>query len=94
MRQKIREAKSNSSYSLSKNGSIWSGERREFIIPAQDKYTLLAASRGEETAELWEKLNKERWNITVSSYFCSPLENCYQSNSQKMSAEVDHCPTD
>lgn len=92
--KKIARAESNSSYSFSRNGVIWSGDPGEFIIPAQDKYTLFSVSRGDTTTELWKKINEERWNVTVSACFCSPLGNCYQSNSKKMSDEVDYCPTD
>ncbi|MCO1334800.1 hypothetical protein MO867_10655 [Microbulbifer sp. OS29] len=92
MQKRISEAKDNSAYTLSRNGGLWSGERGEFIVPAQDEYTLFAISRGNATSELWEKLNNERWNITVSSCFCSPLGNCYQSSAQKLSIEIDYCP--
>ncbi|WP_445360585.1 hypothetical protein ACJJIL_19565 [Microbulbifer sp. EKSA005] len=69
-----------------------SSEINEVIIPSQSEYPFYSLSRGTATSELWEKINQERWNLSISACFCSPLGNCYESNSKKISMEVNQCP--
>ncbi|AWF79840.1 hypothetical protein BTJ40_02855 [Microbulbifer sp. A4B17] len=69
-----------------------SSEINGVIIPAQSEYPFYSLSRGTATSELWEKVDKERWNLSISACFCSPLGNCYESNSKKISMEVNQCP--
>ncbi|MFA0791826.1 hypothetical protein ACCI51_14830 [Microbulbifer echini] len=70
-----------------------SAEINEVIVPAQSEYPFYSLSRGTATSELWKKLDRERWSLSISACFCSPLGNCYESNSKKISTEVDHCPS-
>ena len=48
-----------------------------------------------ENTEIWNRLDRERWNIVVRSCYCSIFDDCWISdNRQKRPQAVDACPAD
>jgi hypothetical protein len=49
--------------------------------------------RGDDNAAIWDKLDKERWNVVVRTCYCSIFDDCWLSdNRQKRPESVDVCP--
>ena len=65
------------------SGVLRPGQQRNFIrIP-----------RTEENAAIWERLNLERWKITVRSCYCSIFEDCWVTDSRIADPQpVEACP--
>jgi hypothetical protein len=65
-------------------GVLRPGQQRNFI----------RLGRTDSNAELWEKLNTERWKVVVRSCYCSIFEDCWVTDSTKANPEsVKSCPT-
>ncbi|WKD49345.1 hypothetical protein [Microbulbifer spongiae] len=75
------------------SGGIVSSPTENTIIPAKSDFEFLRVYKGDLSIDLWEKIDQERFNLSLIACFCSPLGDCYQSNSEHISVEVNSCPT-
>jgi len=67
------------------DGVLRPGEKRSFIRLAKT----------DQNAALWNKLNAERWKVTVRSCYCSIFDDCWVFDSRKQRPnEVKACPAD
>ena len=67
------------------DGVLRPGEKRDFIRMAKT----------EQNADIWRRLNDERWKVVVRTCYCSIFEDCWVFDSQKKRPEpVKACPAD
>jgi hypothetical protein len=67
------------------DGVIRPGEKRSFLRLTETK----------DNAELWDRLNAERWKVAVRTCYCSIFDDCWVFDSQKGEPrEVQACPAD
>lgn len=53
----------------------------------------IRVEKTDKNAEIWDKLDRERWNIVVRSCYCSVFNDCWISdNRQKRPQAVKACP--
>jgi hypothetical protein len=64
------------------------------ILPAQDKLEFFKLYKGELSADLWDKLNVERRNLSVELCYCSLLDECYVTEKRGVVESVAACPID
>lgn len=64
----------------------------DVILPGQSEYQFQRISYGEDTRELWDKLNDERWHMNLHICYCSLLEECFVSKKNGVIEEVKSCP--
>jgi hypothetical protein len=65
------------------NGVVRPGEAVHFI----------ALPKRADNIEVWNKLEVERWKVSVRSCYCSIFDDCWVMDSRKMDPEpVDACP--
>lgn len=61
------------------------------ILPGQSEYQFQQITYGDETADLWNQLNKERWNLALKICYCSMLDECFVTEKNGMNNEVASC---
>ncbi len=76
---------------VSKGGNITSSVVNT-ILPAQEEVSFYRLYQGELTAELWKKLNNERFELEVEVCYCSLLDNCYLTNGKGDNKAIEVCP--
>lgn len=62
------------------------------VLAGQTSTNLLSLIKHENNRSLWEKLNKERFNLSLSICYCSLLDNCYQTTKNDNYSPVEQCP--
>lgn len=64
------------------------------LRPAQQA-NFIRLLRTDENTAIWDRLDKERWNIIIRSCYCSIFGDCWISdNRQKRPKPVESCPAD
>ncbi|NVJ51960.1 MAG: hypothetical protein HWE11_16335 [Gammaproteobacteria bacterium] len=63
----------------------------QVILPANDSINALALARHEGNDTLWQALNQERWDLSLSVCYCSLLQQCYVSKGIEDIKEVSDC---
>ena len=55
----------------------------------------IRVAKTDQNAQIWDRLDKERWNIVVQTCYCSIFDECWISdNRQKRPKAVNTCPAD
>ena len=62
------------------------------IVPGQSDYEFLTMRRAPLNQNLWEKLNRERWGLSIETCFCSLLGECFVAGPDKRTYPVSACP--
>jgi hypothetical protein len=75
-------------------GSLITSSLKNVILPAQDKLEFFKLYKGELSADLWDKLNVERRNLSVELCYCSLLDECYVTEKRGVVESVASCPID
>lgn len=73
-------------------GWITSSFAQNALVPPGDSLNLLAFEKTKYNEKFWQVLDKKRFNLKVEVCYCSLLENCYISNGQGDTEEVEMCP--
>ena len=71
---------------------ITSGTRGR-VLKAGDQIVLMTLSKVSNSDELWQRLDRERFDVTVRACYCSVLDDCWIFDSAHMDPEpVRSCP--
>lgn len=91
--KELKQFNSNSPMTLDlSEGGYVTSPTHNVILPAQDKLEFYKLYKGELSATLWSKLNKERRNLSVEICFCSLLDECYVTEKNGVVDPVAACP--
>ena len=64
------------------------------VMPAGDDSLMLRLKKTETNKEVWERLNRARFQVTMNACYCSVLEECWRSDLSGLEPEqVDECPS-
>jgi len=64
------------------------------VLPARENISFIRMPKTTVAADIWDVLNKERFNISVRACYCSVFDECWISNLQTMRPTVvKACPT-
>jgi hypothetical protein len=62
------------------------------VLPARDSIEFITVRRDQNRPELWDVLNKERFNVRVRACYCSVFDECWVMESNKRRPErTDSC---
>ena len=61
------------------------------ILPGQSRYKFQSILYGTKTAAFWDKLNSERWNMSLDICYCSMLDECYVTEKNGVVKEIKTC---
>jgi len=61
------------------------------VIPVSDKIDIFQLRKHQSNLEFWNKLNLERHRLTLSTCYCSLIENCYLTEGAGIVTEVEAC---
>ena len=63
------------------------------VMPAGQESLMLRLPRSEENAEVWERLNRERFKVRFDACYCSLLGECWRSDLTGLEPrKVETCP--
>lgn len=62
------------------------------IIPGQEKVDFYQLYQGTASQKFWEKLNDERLKLEISICYCSLLDECYNTQFDRIVKAIDACP--
>ncbi|HZR35872.1 MAG TPA: hypothetical protein VFA75_10890 [Nevskia sp.] len=63
------------------------------VIPAHDSVRFFAVIKAADNAALWDKFNRERFQVQGRACYCSVLDDCWVLDSSKIVPEaVSRCP--
>lgn len=63
------------------------------VLRPGQQTNFIRLARTDENAAIWDRLDKERWNIVVRSCYCSIFDDCWVTdNRQKSPQSVEACP--
>ena len=72
-------------------GAYFSAPILDTIIPGQSNYPFYGMYYHENSAELWNAINRERFNLDVKVCYCSLLGTCFQTIKNNIIEEVKSC---
>lgn len=65
----------------------------ERVLTANESVTFLRIDEAGTDAEIWNRFNRERFNLRVLSCYCSVLGDCWQADSEQADPDpVKECP--
>ncbi len=62
------------------------------IIPGQEETPFLTFALTEDNQIFWQKLNDERFNLTLKVCYCSLLDECYNTEQNGIVEPIEFCP--
>ncbi len=62
------------------------------ILSSQERNAFYQFWLGEKSKEFWDKLNNERFNLSLEICYCSLLDECYITEKNGVVESVDACP--
>jgi hypothetical protein len=74
------------------NWSMTTAQTDGIILPVAGQVEFLLMPQHVKNADLWKKINKERWKLNLEVCYCSLLENCYVTDRPGQVEDVDQCP--
>lgn len=77
---------------VTQGGSVTSPLHAGVIIPGQDEYNFYGLYAHENSDVLWNKINEERWKLSLDICYCSLLGECFQTLAGTTVEEVKACP--
>jgi len=76
-----------------KQWSLQVAEINPSVIPAHDEIRFFVIDKTEQNAALWDKLERERYNLVAQVCYCSVLEDCWLLDSSRHTPDkVGKCP--
>ena len=63
----------------------------DIILPVGGQLDFLSLVHHPSNRELWQAINKERWDLQLEVCYCSLLENCYVTNEPGSVRDVQAC---
>ncbi|NND82252.1 MAG: hypothetical protein HKN50_07480 [Gammaproteobacteria bacterium] len=61
------------------------------VLPGQSEYEFLKLYKHEISSDLWNTINRERWELKFGVCFCSMLDECYRSTDGVETEAVNRC---
>lgn len=62
------------------------------ILPGQEETPFLTFALAKENQKFWQKLNNERFHLTLKVCYCSLLGECYNTEKNGIVEPVEYCP--
>lgn len=62
------------------------------IIPAQTKVRYFQLFHGPDSNEFWNKLDRERFEVSTKLCYCSLLDECYLTQTNGVVEPIESCP--
>lgn len=87
------QKKTTERYDISAGGWV-SQPLSEVIIPGQSIYNFKRINYGENTHDLWNKLNDERWPLKLKICYCSLIDECFETEKNGVVKQVEMCPVE
>ena len=75
-----------------KLGSEITSSMHNRILPAQEELIFYQLYDGELSSDLWQKINNERFHLSMEMCYCSLLDECYLTKARGLVEPVDACP--
>ncbi|MCJ8295846.1 MAG: hypothetical protein MJK15_15695 [Colwellia sp.] len=75
-----------------KLGSEITSSMHNRILPAQEEFIFYQLYNGEFSSDLWQKLNKERFHLSMEMCYCSLLDECYLTQARGLVVPIEACP--
>lgn len=72
-------------------GYVITGGTGARILPAGGEILVFRIDRGEKNGAFYERMDKERFNLTAKACYCSLLERCYSTDFSGDIEEVEQC---
>lgn len=72
-------------------GGIVSSPINQIVMTPQSSVRFFSIHKHPDNSALWEKIDRERWNLQLEFCYCTLLDDCFVSQGKKIAKQVEAC---
>ena len=76
------------------DGGMVTDGLRNVTLAGQSDYLFFQLYYGDLSRDFWEKLNQERWRVSLDVCYCTLLDDCFRSQGNTQITEISSCPVE